>query len=81
VSVTPLPLPKFPSTGQNGGIFTSSGSAVHGETYQVQYSTNVAGSNWINLGCPFVAYSSTIVTTNETIPGSGQFYRIALVVQ
>jgi hypothetical protein len=81
VSATPIPLPKFLSAGQNNGIFTSTWSAVPGQTYQVQYSTNLAGTNWMNLGSPFVASSSTIVTTNQATPVSWQFYRIALVLQ
>jgi hypothetical protein len=79
VSLTPMPLPQFLSVGQSKGVFTTTWSAVAGQNYQVQYSTNLAGTNWINLTNSFTATSTTVTTTNA-ITGTGpRFYRIELL--
>ena len=48
-----------------------------GQTYQIQYTTNLAPANWIDLGAPINATSNT-VTVSDTILNPQIFYRAVL---
>ena len=54
-------------------------SAVAGQTYQLQYSANLAPANWNSLSKPVVAPDGTITTTDYDAADSPQrFYRVVL---
>jgi hypothetical protein len=59
---------------QNGGTFSFNFGAVPGQTYQVQYTTNLAPANWINLGSTISATNSTI-SVSDTVRNPQLFYR------
>jgi hypothetical protein len=50
-----------------------------GLAYQIQFQTNLASANWLNLGGLTNATSSTMSASDVIGPGSGRFYRVALV--
>jgi hypothetical protein len=57
--------------------FTFTWTALSGQTYQVQSSTNLNATNWINWGNPITATNST-VSTSDAITNRQQFYRVLL---
>lgn len=62
----------------NGGA-TFTWSAVAGQTYQVQYSTNLTTTNWTILGKNIIPTNGVITTTDSTAAGFPQrFYRVVL---
>jgi hypothetical protein len=79
VSVTPYLPPSFnlaqPATAAG---FNLNWSTVAGLTYQVQYTTNLNQTAWINLGSPQTANANTLnlVDTNAVPSSPGRFYRI-----
>jgi hypothetical protein len=44
--------------------------------YQVQKLSNLAGTNWANLGSPLPGTGSTICQSYSSLGGSNQFYRV-----
>jgi subtilase family serine protease len=79
VSLTPMALPQLFAIHQSKGLLTSTWSVVPGQSYQVQYSTNLAGTNWINLTNSFTATSTNFSTTNATTGTAPRFYRMELL--
>ena len=59
------------------GMFTVGASAVTGQSYQLQYKTNLTQSNWINTGSPVTA-SNGVISVSDAVAGSGKFYRVQL---
>ncbi len=66
---------------QTGDLVTISWSAVAGRNYQVQYKTALSQSDWLNLGSPLTAVSSTLSVTDAIGQNSQRFYRIAQAPQ
>ena len=66
----------FNSATLNGNAITFSWTTTPGVNYQVQYTTDLSSSNWINLGGPITATNA--VTTNFDVLGTDpqRFYRI-----
>jgi len=79
VSVVPIPLPTVQSILNSNGAVNLTWTTMAGLAYQIQYKTNLASTNWINLGGLTNATSSTMSASDTISPGSGRFYRIALV--
>ena len=74
-----LPLPPvFDSITQIAGTVTLVWSAVAGQSYQLQYSTNLTQTNWTDLGGAITATNGTMTASDS--PGSGpqKFYRVVL---
>ena len=71
--------PVFTSVNRTGNTLNLSWSALSGRTYQVQYLTNLAQSNWINLGGTVVATNSIVTTTDSPEPDHQRFYRVSLM--
>jgi uncharacterized repeat protein (TIGR03803 family) len=72
-----LPLPPvFESITQTGGTVTLVWSAVASQTYQLQYSTNLAQTNWTNLGSAVTATDGTMTASDSVGPGPQRFYRV-----
>ena len=75
-----VPMPAvFKAITLTNGTATLTWSAVVGQTYQPQYSTNLAQTNWNTLSKPFAAFSGIMTTTDFNAGGSPQrFYRVML---
>jgi len=71
--------PIFNSVTRVGNAINLSWSAITGQTYQVQYRTNLSQSNWSNVGSTVVATNTT--ATLSDLPGSDRqrFYRVFIV--
>ena len=52
--------------------------AVAGQTYQSQYSTNLAQPNWAGLGKSIVASSGSMTTTDPDASSQQRYYRVVL---
>jgi subtilase family serine protease len=79
VSVVPIPLPSLQSIRASSGTVNLTWTTMAGLAYQVQYKTNLASANWLNLGGLTNATSGTMSAPDVIGPGSGRFYRVALV--
>jgi len=58
------------------GTVTLSWNTVGGQTYQLQSVTNLASTNWVNLGSPILANSAVTTTSNAVGANSQCFYRV-----
>jgi len=47
-----------------------------GIPYQVQYTTNLSGSNWVNLGAAIVAFNGVTTASDNLGPDAQRFYRV-----
>jgi ribosomal protein S11 len=72
----PPGAPVFQSVTRSNSVLTLTWSATPGKTYQVQYSTNLAQTNWNNLTNSAVAGGSTMSATDSLGAGSRRFYRV-----
>ena len=81
VSVTPVSAPVITGATMISGNFNLSWLATSGLVYQVQYTTNLLQTNWINLVQSVVATNSnmTVSDLNALISSPGRFYRVLLV--
>ena len=75
-----VPMPAvFQATTLTKGAATLAWSAVAGQTYLSQYSTDLTQTNWNTLGKLTVATNGTMTTTDANAAGSPQrFYRVIL---
>ncbi|HEY3863716.1 MAG TPA: protease pro-enzyme activation domain-containing protein [Verrucomicrobiae bacterium] len=64
------------SAAQNGNTVTFAWPTTPGDTYQVQYTTDLSSTNWINLGPPFVASGLITGGSDDVGPDPQRFYRI-----
>jgi hypothetical protein len=78
ISVTSLSPPSIKAAWQTPAGFNLTWSAIPGQIYQVQSATNLLTPNWINLGDPLTAITSTLslVDTNAVSSSPCGFYRI-----
>ena len=65
--------PRYP------GTLALSWLAIPGQTYAVQSTTNLAQTNWVDLGGAITATNSTMTITNAVNPRGQTFYRVVLV--
>jgi uncharacterized repeat protein (TIGR03803 family) len=54
-------------------------STESGGSYQLQYNSDLALSNWLNLGSPVTAAGATLNTTDFLTNGPQRFYRVVLL--
>jgi hypothetical protein len=61
-------------------VFTSllTWSTEAGGTYQLQQTSDLSSSNWINLDSPLAASGATLSTTDSITNGPQRFYRLVL---
>jgi hypothetical protein len=64
------------STTQNGGAFSLTWNTIAGETYQLQYTTNLAPANWLDLDGPITATNSTMTASDIIGLNPQRFYRL-----
>jgi hypothetical protein len=79
VSVVPVPLPTVQSVERAGSAVNLQWATMPGLSYQVQYKTNLAATNWSDLGIPTNATGSTTSASDTLSLSALRFYRIALV--
>jgi subtilisin-like proprotein convertase family protein len=77
-TVTVLPRPAFDSITKTNDVVTLNWSAIPGQTYRVQYSDVIAGTNWSDLSPDVTASGSTAITTDSPGLAPQRFYRITL---
>ena len=77
-TAAPPPAPDFQAPALIDGSLQLSWSSVSGVAYQVQYSTDLAQTNWINLGSIITATTNS-TTTNDVIGSNSlRFYRVVV---
>jgi hypothetical protein len=78
-----LPAPTAPpiisSLTQTNGTVAFTWSGNPGSSYQVQYKTDAASSNWSNLGGVLVATNETLSAADVIGTNTQRFYRIVLL--
>jgi uncharacterized repeat protein (TIGR03803 family) len=78
-----VPMPAvFQAITVTNGAATFTWSAVAGQTYQLQYSTNLATTNWNNVGVgKYIFPTNGIITSTDaaTADSPQRFYRAVLV--
>jgi hypothetical protein len=77
--LAPVP-PSIQSVWQSGDTLVFSWTATTGNAYQVQWNSDLTGTNWTDLGDGITATNSTITTT-DTLNAAQCFYRVVLVPQ
>jgi hypothetical protein len=76
VAAPPLHLSPSPVSTLGGTNFSFSWNAVTGLTYQAQYTTNLASTNWLNLAGP-IAGSNGVMSVSDVMGLNLQrFYRL-----
>jgi hypothetical protein len=72
-------LPVVQSISLTNGIVTIKWSAVSGQSYTLQYKTNLTDSAWSSAVPNFTALGSTATGTNGVNNATQRFYRIMLL--
>jgi hypothetical protein len=77
-SLQMLPTPNFQAPALVDGSLQLAWASFSGVAYQVQYTTNLAQTNWINFGSVITA-TNTSATTNAAIGSDAlRFYRVVV---
>jgi subtilase family serine protease len=79
VTVQTLPGPMLNSMAVTSGKLTFGWSTYPNVLYQIQTSTNLASTNWANVGSPMLATNSAMQISLSIGAGSKQFYRVAIL--
>jgi uncharacterized repeat protein (TIGR03803 family) len=75
----PIPPVFLPPVAQTNGTFTLTWSAMPGQRFQLQYSSDLAPGNWNDLGGVFTAAGSTVTASDVMGSISKRFYRVQLL--
>ena len=74
-----------PPTTQNAAhaanTFSFGWTALPGQSYQVQYASNLAGNSWNNLGGPITAINLTASISDTNASNAERFYRVVALLQ
>lgn len=74
-----LQLPPItPALTASNGLCALTWGAVSNQTYQLQFATNLAALNWIDLGSPVTATNNSMSITDSVGSGGQRFYRARL---
>ena len=78
ISVLPVPSPEFVNLVPSGNSVQLSWLASTGLVYQVQYETNLAQGNWLNLNAASTAssFSGSVLDTNALRTAPSHYYRL-----
>jgi hypothetical protein len=79
ISVSAITLPVFQSVNVSGNSLAFTWSAMVGRTYQLQFSTNLTRTNWVNLGTNVIATNSNMSASDTIGPAPQRFYRVVLL--
>ena len=75
----PLTIPALTGLSTTTGTLGMTWSANAGAAYQLEYTTCLNGSNWINLGDPATATNSTLTLFDTPGNTTNRFYRLILL--
>ena len=78
LSLISLPRPVFQSVAKVGGTIALTWSALAGQTYQLQFKTNLNQTSWNNLGSVITATNSTATALDSIGPDPQRFYRVKI---
>jgi hypothetical protein len=76
-NTTPV-LPLLRHLSRAGGATTFTWAAQAGATYQVQYTDDLLGTNWLNLGSPLTTGNYTL-TGFDSATNQQRFYRVLVL--
>jgi hypothetical protein len=74
----PPPAPEFQAPALVDGALQLTWASVSGVAYQVQYSTDLSQTNWINLGAIITATTNSTSTNDVIGSNSLRFYRVVV---
>ena len=72
-------LPVFQPPMQSNGAFNLAWSAAPGQTFQVQFKTNLAQLDWLNLGGPVAVTNGSAAVFDSPSSDPERFYRVVLL--
>jgi hypothetical protein len=78
INVWPIPTPNIQSSRVPGNAFSLQWITLTNTQYEVQYSTNLASTNWFNLNS-YNAAGSVLTVTNSANTNPATFYRVVLL--
>ena len=78
LSLSRPPAPVFQSADAVNGRITLAWSAIAGQSYQVQFTTNLSSGMWANLGGTSLATNQIGTATDVTGQDAARFYRVFL---
>jgi subtilase family serine protease len=76
ISVTPVAAPTLQGLIKAATTMQFTLNTTVNAIYQLQYTTTLAPANWINLGSPFLATSTTTIVTDASATDAQRFYRV-----
>jgi hypothetical protein len=76
--VAVYPVPQFKTMTLTNGTISLNWTAQAGRTYQLQYTTNLAQSQWSNWGATLFTTSNSVTSTDATTAPQGRYYRVVL---
>jgi hypothetical protein len=79
IDVMVVPAPSFQSISTVSNNFNLAWNAWSGLVYQIQYTTDLSGPSWQNLGQPITATNAVMSYSDALPPDPWRFYRIALL--
>jgi subtilase family serine protease len=79
VSLNPTYIPVFQMLTHTSSTFGFSWNAVPGTVYQLQYTTNLSQSAWLDLGGAITAADVTVSTNDVIGPDPHRFYRLMVL--
>jgi len=71
--------PVFEKVLRTNGVLDLTWSSIAGQSYQVQFSANLARTNWTNLGSPAAATNSTMTASDPIGTNAQRFYRVVVL--
>lgn len=74
-----LTPPAFRTVSLTNRVIFMSWTTVAGPSYQVQYTTDLASTNWLNLGDAVAGTTNTMSTSDTTGYDANRFYRVVLL--
>jgi uncharacterized repeat protein (TIGR03803 family) len=78
LSLMSAPAPVFQSVTETDGMIALTWSALAGQTYQLQFKTNLNQMSWNNLGSVITATNSTATALDAIGPDPQRFYRVKI---
>jgi hypothetical protein len=77
VLAPPIPAPPFLSPAPGAGGLTITWNTVAGFSYQLQYTSDLLNTNWMNFG-PAITASGLVTNVSDSFTNSQRFYRVLL---
>jgi uncharacterized repeat protein (TIGR01451 family) len=78
-AVIVAPPPALSSGAISNGVLTLTWSAIPGQKYRVQFSSNLSGSGWTDLSPDVTANDITATQTDSSVLDAQRFYRVLVL--